>query len=103
MDAKPPNGATWRPASCGIAFMAKASTPGRTKTRLVPPLSFDEAAALNTAFLKDVAANVLLAATGAAPHAGISGYAAYYPTGAEDFFHRTLPAAIGLIDASLPD
>ena len=38
-------------ASCGIAFMAKASAPGRAKTRLVPPLSFDEAAALNTAFL----------------------------------------------------
>ena len=32
-------------ASCGIAFMAKASAPGRAKTRLVPPLSFDEAAA----------------------------------------------------------
>ena len=28
--------------------MAKASAPGRTKTRLVPPLTFDEAAALNT-------------------------------------------------------
>ena len=37
--------------ACGIAFMAKASAPGRAKTRLVPPLTFDEAAALNTAFL----------------------------------------------------
>ncbi len=49
-------------ASCGIAFMAKASAPGRAKTRLVPPLTFDEAAALNTAFLCDVADNLLLAA-----------------------------------------
>ena len=49
-------------ASCGIAFMAKASAPGRAKTRLVPPLTFEEAAALNTAFLQDVADNVLLAA-----------------------------------------
>ena len=32
--------------SCGIAVMAKASAPGRTKTRLVPPLTFELAAAL---------------------------------------------------------
>lgn len=89
--------------SCGIAFMAKASTPGRAKTRLVPPLSFDEAAALNTAFLRDVADNVLLAARHAAPPAGIAGYAAHGPPGSEDFFRRTLPGAIGLIGAWLPN
>jgi rSAM/selenodomain-associated transferase 1 len=83
--------------------MAKASTPGRAKTRLVPPLTFDEAAALNTAFLQDVADNVLLAAANAAPHAGISGYAAYGPPGSEDFFRRTLPGSIGLIGAWLPN
>jgi hypothetical protein len=33
-------------ATCGIAVMAKASAPSRTKTRLVSPLTFDEAAAL---------------------------------------------------------
>ena len=97
----------WAPApsaaSCGIAFMAKASAPGRTKTRLVPPLTFDEAAALNTAFLCDVADNVLLAARHAAPQAGIAGYAAFGPTGAEDFFRRTLPGAIGLIGAWFPN
>ena len=90
-------------ASCGIAFMAKVSTPGRAKTRLVPPLSFDEAAALNTAFLCDVADNVLLAARHAAPHGGIAGYAAFGPTGSENFFRRVLPRAIGLIDAWLPN
>jgi rSAM/selenodomain-associated transferase 1 len=86
-------------AGCGIAFMAKASAPGRAKTRLVPPLTFEEAAVLNTAFLQDVADNVLLAARHAAPHAGIAGYAAYGPPGSEDFFRRTLPGAIGLIEA----
>jgi len=90
-------------AACGIAFMAKASAPGRAKTRLVPPLTFDEAAALNTAFLCDVADNVLLAARYSAQHGGIAGYAAFGPTGAEDFFRRTLPGAIGLIGAWLPD
>ena len=86
-------------ASCGIAFMAKASAPGRAKTRLVPPLTFEEAAVLNTAFLQDVADNVLLAARDADRHGGITGYAAYGPLGSEDFFRRTLPGAIGLIEA----
>jgi rSAM/selenodomain-associated transferase 1 len=86
-------------AGCGIAFMAKASAPGRAKTRLVPPLTFEEAAVLNTAFLQDVADNVLLAAHDAECHGGIAGYAAYGPPGSEDFFRRTLPGAIGLIEA----
>ena len=38
--------------------MAKASIPGRAKTRLVPPLTFTEAADFNTAFLRDVADNI---------------------------------------------
>jgi rSAM/selenodomain-associated transferase 1 len=88
---------------CGIAFMAKASEPGRAKTRLVPPLTFDEAAKLNTAFLRDVADNVLLAARHAGAQGGIAGYAAYGPPDAEDFFRRTLPGAIGLIGAWLPN
>ncbi len=79
--------------------MAKASAPGRTKTRLVPPLTFDEAAALNTVFLQDIAANLLLAGR----HTGIAGYAAFAPSGSEDFFTRILPPGIGLIDACLPN
>jgi rSAM/selenodomain-associated transferase 1 len=90
-------------ASCGIAFMAKASAPGRAKTRLVPPLTFEEAAVMNTAFLQDVADNVLLAARDADRHGGIAGYAAYGPPGSEDFFRRTLPVAIGLIEAWRPN
>jgi rSAM/selenodomain-associated transferase 1 len=79
--------------------MAKASTPGQTKTRLAPPLTFAEAAAFNTAFLQDVADN-MLAAQRACP---IVGYMAYAPPGAEPFFRQILPEAIGLIEASLPD
>jgi uncharacterized protein len=89
--------------SCGIAVMAKASAPGLTKTRLVPPLTYEEAAALNTAFLRDVADNILLAARNAAPHAGIVGYAAYGPPGSQEFFRRELPQSIGLMAAWLPD
>jgi uncharacterized protein len=89
-------------ATCGIAVMAKASAPGRTKTRLVPPLEHDQAAALNTAFLHDVTDNILLAASRAAPRATIAAYAAYGPPGSEDFFRSRFPA-IDLIPAWLPD
>jgi rSAM/selenodomain-associated transferase 1 len=83
--------------------MAKASAPGRAKTRLVPPLTFEAAAALNTAFLKDAAANILLAARRAGTGAAIAGYAAYGPPGSETFFDATFGGAIGLIPAWLPN
>jgi rSAM/selenodomain-associated transferase 1 len=86
-------------ASCGIAVMAKSSVPGLTKTRLVPPLTYDEAAAFNTAFLKDVAANI----GAAARHAAIKGYMAFGPPGSENFFKENLGAEIGLIEVWLPD
>jgi rSAM/selenodomain-associated transferase 1 len=91
--------------SCGIAFMAKASAPGRAKTRLVPPLTFAEAADLNTVFLQDVAENLILAGEqiGADAGAAIVGYAAYGPPGSTDFFRRILPGSIGLIEAWLPN
>ena len=97
--AKGSAGGSTTSETCGIAIMAKASAPGRTKTRLVPPLTFEEAAALNTAFLQDIAGNLRLAGR----HAGIAGYAAFAPSGSEDFFSRILPPAIGLIDACLPN
>ena len=86
------------PARCGIAVMAKASVDGRTKTRLVPPLTYREAAAFNTAFLKDIADNVRAAAR----HASIAGYMAFGPPGSEQFFRDHLPSDIGLIAASFP-
>ncbi|MPZ40451.1 MAG: DUF2064 domain-containing protein [Rhizobiales bacterium] len=95
--------------SCGIAVMAKASVPGRTKTRLTPPLTAIEAAAFNTAFLKDVSANLLaaklLAANplAASDRASIHGYMAYGPPGSQQFFTDNLPHEIGLIEAWLPN
>lgn len=87
--------------ACGIAVMAKASVPGLTKTRLVPPLTYVEAATLNTAFLQDVIDNVRLAAERAASHGGIAAYIAYGPPGSEEFFRRNFPESIGLIGAWL--
>jgi uncharacterized protein len=80
--------------------MAKASIAGRTKTRLVPPLSFDEAAAFNTAFLQDIAS---LLVDARAAKAGISGYMAFGPPESEPFFRRTMPAEIGLMEIWYPD
>ncbi len=89
-------------ARCGIAVMAKASAPGRAKTRLVPPLDYDDAAALNTAFLHDVFDNILLAARRAAPDATIAAYAAYGPPGSDDFFRSRFPG-VDLIEAWFSD
>jgi uncharacterized protein len=85
--------------SCGIAVMAKASMPGRTKTRLVPPLTHEEAAAFNTAFLKDVSANIIAAAR----ETEMAGYMAFGPPGSEPFFRDNLPPSIGLIEAWRPN
>ena len=87
--------------SCGIAVMAKASAPGRTKTRLVPPLTSQEAAALNTAFLQDVSANIIEAAY-ARP---IQPYIAYGPPGPESvaFFTDVLPPNVRFFEAWWPD
>jgi uncharacterized protein len=85
--------------SCGIAVMAKASCPGRTKTRLVPPLTFEEAAAFNTAFLQDVAANIAVADRAARSWGGrLFGYMAFGPPRSEPFFREILPVS-GLIEA----
>lgn len=73
-------------ATCAMAIMAKESTPGLCKTRLTPPLTPAEAAAINTAFLQDISANIARAAR----QAPIQGYAAYWPPGSEAFFEATL-------------
>jgi hypothetical protein len=86
-------------SGCGIAIMAKASIPGRTKTRLVPPLTFAEAAEFNTAFLQDVAANIATAAA----EVPIQGYAAFGPPETAAFFASTLMSSVGLIEAWHPN
>lgn len=83
---------------CGIAIMAKASKAGRTKTRLTPAVSAEDAARFNTAFLADGADNMLAAATGAS----IAAYMAFGPPGEASFF-TFLPPAVSLIEAWMPD
>ena len=80
-------------ATCGVAIMAKGSVPGHSKTRLVPPLTFEQAAQCNTAFLRDVADNILAAAA----ERSIAGYIAYGPAEALPFFQDNLPRDVGRV------
>jgi uncharacterized protein len=69
---------------CALGLMAKAPLEGEVKTRLVPPLTAREAAALNICFLRDMAANIdsIEAA---------SGLVVYTPAGSESAFAGVLP------------
>jgi hypothetical protein len=66
---------------------------------LVPPLTAEQAAAFNTAFLQDVASNILAASK----RARISGYMAFGPPDSVAFFKTMLPASIGLVECWLPN
>ena len=87
-----------RRAQCAIAVMAKASIPGRAKTRLAPPLTPEEAANLNTTFLRDIADSLI----GASAFADIAPVMAYAPAGSAAFFREILPARIGLLETVAP-
>ena len=62
---------------CAVAVMAKAPRPGHSKTRLVPPLSFEQAAAMSAAFLRDTTSNIVQAGR----TAPVVPYVAYAPAG----------------------
>jgi uncharacterized protein len=73
--------------------MAKAPRAGQSKTRLSPPLTPRQAAALSAAFLRDVTENIRLAAQ----TASITGYVAYAPDGSAHLFDGHLAAGTGLV------
>lgn len=73
---------------CALAIVTKAPRAGSVKTRLAPPLTLDEAAALHACFLRDTAESI--AALGAAGRCG--GVAVYTPEGAEPLLGGLLPA-----------
>ncbi len=75
---------------CALAVMAKAPRAGRVKTRLSPPLTLEQTAALNICFLKDTTANL-------ATIAGSAGVISYTPVGDEALFDGLLPETFGLV------
>ena len=78
---------------CALAVMTKAPRAGYVKTRLSPPLTPEEAAAINTCFLRDTTAAISLA-VGEGVARGIG---AYTPVGAETAYIDILPAHFELI------
>ena len=75
---------------CALAVMAKAPRAGRVKTRLSPPLTLEQAAALNIRFLRDTAEHLAQVACGA-------GLVSYTPTGDEALFDGLLPETFALV------
>ncbi len=79
--------------TCALGLMAKAPRVGEVKTRLVPPLTAQEAAALSVCFLRDMAANIKsVSETEAA-----SGLVVYTPTGSESAFDGVLSTGFELL------
>jgi rSAM/selenodomain-associated transferase 1 len=73
--------------------MAKVPRAGEVKTRLVPPLSAEDAARLSACFIRDAAENIAAAAR----QAPIEGYIAYSPGDAAAEFAALLPAGCRLL------
>jgi len=78
---------------CALAVMTKAPQAGQVKTRLVPPLTPEEAAELNKCFLRDTAAAISTAAA----YDNACGVAVYTPVGAESAYSDILPADFSLL------
>lgn len=90
VDGDPP--ATGPIPAYALAIMTKAPAAGSVKTRLVPPLTPDEAARLQACFLKDTAERIA-----AVDVKGCAGVAVYTPQGAEPLFRALLPPGFGLV------
>ena len=112
-----------RSTQCALAVMAKAPRTGKVKTRLAPPLTLEQSAALNICFLRDTTQNlaevcsasrsdpeeddkktgiVLSGAKDLPPASNIAnppaaGLISYTPIGDESLFDNLLPPAFALI------
>jgi uncharacterized protein len=100
---------------CALAVMTKAPQAGRVKTRLVPPLTPEQAAELNRCFLRDTAAAISSAccrrpvgdankmrsedssASRSEAATAACGIAVYTPIGAESAYNDILPADFRLL------
>jgi hypothetical protein len=76
-----------------LAVMTKVPQAGRVKTRLTPPLSPEEAAAMNTCFLRDTAAAI----SGTTKGGKAQGVGVYTPVGSEDAYAKILPSEFILV------
>lgn len=80
--------------TCALGIMTKAPQPGKVKTRLVPPLTLEQAAALNICFLRDISALIAICCSESVHSSQICrarGVAIYTPLGAEAIYENILP------------
>jgi rSAM/selenodomain-associated transferase 1 len=90
-------------AGCSaLALMTKAPRAGNVKTRLVPPLTHEEAAQLNRCFLQDTSAAISVCCSSLTrqnpgPRPIARGVAVYTPIGAELDYADILPADFSLL------
>jgi len=81
---------------CALGTMTKAPRAGEVKTRLVPPLTHGEAAALSLCLLQDTAAIMAQVAAGAA----VDLIAVYTPRGSENEYDELLQLGFSLLGQS---
>src|SRR5258708_3398911 len=77
---------------CALAVMTKAPRAGQVKTRLVPPLTYEQAALLNICFLRDTAEAIMKACGATARGIGV-----YTPVGCESAYLDILPQNFELL------
>jgi rSAM/selenodomain-associated transferase 1 len=78
--------------SVAVGIMCKTPAPGKSKTRLSPPLRPEECAGLSACFIRDLSQTIArLAEDG-----DVAGYAVYTPVGSEESLRRLLPPGFRL-------
>jgi rSAM/selenodomain-associated transferase 1 len=89
----PEAGVQVSPGLCALGVMTKVPRAGRVKTRLTPPLTPEEAAGLNTCFLRDTT-NAIAAVTAEGLASGVG---VYTPVGEESAYADILPEEFELV------
>lgn len=79
--------------SVAVAIVCKTPIAGQSKTRLSPPLSAEECAALSACFIRDVSSTI----AGLAAGGGVAPYALYTPVGTESTLRPLLPGSLQLL------
>ena len=85
---------------CALVVMAKAPLRGAAKSRLMPPLTAEEAAELSRCFIRDVCTAIegAIAMIPAAAKVQVKGIVAYTPARTEALFEGLVPASFEFIE-----
>ncbi|TCK23451.1 rSAM/selenodomain-associated transferase 1 [Ancylobacter aquaticus] len=76
-----------------VAVICKTPAPGKSKTRLSPPLRPEECAQISSCFIADLSATI----ASLAEDVDVDGYAVYTPAGTEEALKLLLPPGFGLV------